>query len=98
MYKSSGDTSIDRERVSQIQTALRLGYRHFDGAEGYGTERELGAAIKESGVAREELFVTTKVGSSVRDIPNAIDASLQKLKLDYVDLSVLPSPSYQARS
>ena len=97
MFKQSGDSSIDRERVSQIKTAIQLGYRHLDGAEVYNTEPELGAAIKESGVPREKLFVTTKVGPTVRDIPSAIDASLKKLRLDYADLSALHQSSYPMR-
>jgi len=52
----------------------------------YNTERELGEAIKESGVEREKLFVTTKVFRNIKDIQNAIKTSLQKLQLDYVDL------------
>lgn len=53
----------------------------------YKTERELGIAIKESGVAREKLFVTTKVNNeNINDIAGAIKASLEKLQLDYVDL------------
>jgi diketogulonate reductase-like aldo/keto reductase len=53
----------------------------------YKTETELGTGIKESGVPREKLFVTTKVNnSSIHDIAGAIKTSLQKLQLDYVDL------------
>jgi diketogulonate reductase-like aldo/keto reductase len=55
----------------------------------YKTEGELGTAIKESGVAREKLFVTTKVDKgNIHDIQGAIKTSLAKLQLDYVDLSV----------
>lgn len=52
----------------------------------YNTEPELGAAIKESGIEREKLFVTTKVMTNVGDIEGAFAASLKKLGLDYVDL------------
>ena len=66
--------------------AIKLGYYHLDGAEVYNTERELGVAIKESGVSREKLFVTTKVMTNIKDIPSAIDTSLKKLGLGHVDL------------
>jgi diketogulonate reductase-like aldo/keto reductase len=65
----------------------------LDGAEAYGTEAELGLAIKESGIAREKLFVTTKVSKNIANIPNAIDTSLKKLQLSYVDLYVGPLAS-----
>jgi diketogulonate reductase-like aldo/keto reductase len=72
--------------VDSIKTATKLGYYHLDGAEIYQTEEELGQAIKESGVAREKLIVTTKVITNITDISQAIDTSLKKLQLDYVDL------------
>ncbi|PWY78396.1 Aldo/keto reductase [Aspergillus sclerotioniger CBS 115572] len=68
--------------------AIRLGYLHLDGAEIYGTEAELGLAIRESGEKREELFVTSKVGVSIADIPRAIDTSSRKLQLSYIDLDL----------
>lgn len=52
----------------------------------YKTETEVGTAIKESGVDRSELFVTTKVSPNIKDIPGAIKMSLEKLQLSYVDL------------
>ncbi|KAJ6186327.1 hypothetical protein N7519_007628 [Penicillium mononematosum] len=83
-FKTSGDTGINHELVESIKTATKLGYHHLDGAEVYQTEEELGQAIKESGVSREKLIVTTKVITNIADIPQAIDTSLKKLQLNYV--------------
>jgi diketogulonate reductase-like aldo/keto reductase len=75
-----------QDLIARLKLAFQLGIRHIDCAESYGTEREVGIAIQESGVAREELFITTKVGSGIKDIPGALNQSLAKLKLEYVDL------------
>ena len=58
--------------------ALEAGFRHLDCAEMYDNKAEVGKAIKESGVPREELFVTTKVADGIKDVPKAIDESLKK--------------------
>jgi diketogulonate reductase-like aldo/keto reductase len=50
------------EVITRIKTAIQNGFLHIDMVENYGTEEEVGIAIKESGVAREKLFITTKVG------------------------------------
>lgn len=52
----------------------------------YKNERELGIAIQESGVSRDKFFVTTKVVDNIDNVPAAMDASLEKFGLDYVDL------------
>ena len=66
--------------------AIDMGYYHQDGAEVYKTETELGTAIKNSGISREKLFLTTKVISNISDIPTALKTSLKKLQVDHVDL------------
>lgn len=86
-YKTERDSDMNRELIEAIKTAMTLGYSHLDGAEVYRTEEELGQAIRESGFPRAELFVTTKVyKTSIADIPAAIESSLKRLQLEYVDL------------
>ena len=58
----------------------------------YGTEEELGIALKEVNVPREEFFITTKVLSNIADPENALKTSLKKLQTDYVDCYLIHSP------
>jgi 2,5-diketo-D-gluconate reductase A len=79
-----------------VEQALAAGYRHLDTASSYGNEEAVGAAIRASGVPREELFVTTKLwiqaspGADV--VKAAFDTSLGKLGLDYLDLYLIHQP------
>ncbi|KXN85649.1 Putative reductase 1 [Leucoagaricus sp. SymC.cos] len=79
--------------TNMVKTALRLGYRHIDTAANYCDEISVGQAIHESGVPRQELFVTTKLASEDHwDPQRALETSLKKLGLDYVDLYLLHWP------
>lgn len=83
------------EAYQAVSTALNAGYRHIDTAAGYGNEESVGRAIKDSGIPREEIFVTTKLGSAAHGYQAAKDAlntSLAKLGLDYVDLYLVHWP------
>lgn len=82
------DGPIDLKLIKILKHALSKGFVHIDCADSYGTEREVGIAIKESGIPRNKLFVTTKVLDGWADVPKAIDASLERLQLEYVNLYV----------
>jgi diketogulonate reductase-like aldo/keto reductase len=81
-----------------VLAALQAGYRHIDTAAAYGNEESVGAAIRMSGIARDEIFVTTKLwNSDHRDPQRALDTSLRKLKFDYVDLYLIHYPVRERR-
>lgn len=89
----------DDEAKQSVLWALEAGYRHIDTASGYKNEEEVGEAIKESGIPREEIFLTTKLHNREHGYEKtkaAIDVSLEKLDTDYIDLLLIhwPNPIY----
>jgi 2,5-diketo-D-gluconate reductase A len=79
-----------------VSTALEAGYRHIDTAALYGNEEGVGEAIRESGLAREDVFVTTKVWNTDQGHDSALaalDASLDRLGMDFVDLYLIHWPT-----
>jgi len=90
-----GMQGLEEEAVSY---ALEIGYRHIDTAKIYGAEEGVGRAIKKSGIPREEIFVTTKLWNTDQGYDTAlaaIDESLGKLQLGYVDLHLIHWPYTQ---
>jgi diketogulonate reductase-like aldo/keto reductase len=84
--------------VRMVEQALRLGYRHVDTAEMYDNEREVGAGLRASGLARCQVFITTKIWPShfaPRELERAVKESLARLQLAEVDLLLLHWPNPQ---
>jgi len=85
----------EEETYNAVIAALQAGYRSIDTAKAYGNEEGVGKAIADSGIAREELFVTTKLWNDDHghdEALKAFDASLSKLGLDYLDLYLIHWP------
>ena len=80
------------ECVNAVRWALEAGYRHIDTAQAYGNEESVGEGLRESGIARDEVFVTTKFYPRQRDPVEAIEQSLRRLGLEYVDLYIIHWP------
>jgi len=80
------------ECVNAVRWALELGYRHIDTAQAYGNEESVGQALRESGVPRDEVFITTKFFPARDDPAAEIEGSLRRLGVDRVDLYIIHWP------
>jgi len=88
----------DADVPRAVNTAFELGYRHIDGAAAYGNEEGLGRAIRTCGLPRDELFITTKLRNPDQGYESALqalDISLGKLGLEYIDLYLIHWPCPQ---
>jgi len=91
-----GTWLIDKADAKQaVLNAVNIGYRHIDTAQDYFNEAEVASGIKDCGVSRNEIFLTTKLSAQYKSYKGsvaAIDGSLQLMGLDYVDLMIIHSP------
>ena len=91
-----GTWLIDDDKVADaVRSAVEIGYRHVDSAQAYGNERGVGEGVRNCGVPREQLFVTSKVAAEHKTYSTAaasIDETLQVTGLDYLDMMIIHSP------
>lgn len=90
-------TLKEDEAATNVRLAIEAGFRHIDTAQGYDNEDAVGQGIIDSGICREELFITTKVATNImregkESIRQSIENSLRKLKTDYLDLLLVHWP------
>ena len=81
------------EAENSVREALKMGYSLVDTANAYVNERAVGRGMKDSGVKREEIFLSTKLWASEYENPNAVDETLERLGVDYVDLLYIHQPA-----
>jgi diketogulonate reductase-like aldo/keto reductase len=85
----------DQQAGEAVKAATEIGYRHIDTAQAYQNEAGVGEGIRKCGVARSEMFVTTKLAAEIKSYTEAvasIDQSLRTMGLEYVDLMIIHSP------
>ncbi len=78
-----------------VKDAVKIGYRHIDTAQAYQNEKGVGKGVRNSGIDRKEIFVTTKLAAEIksyRDGVQSIDSSLETMGLDYIDMMIIHSP------
>jgi diketogulonate reductase-like aldo/keto reductase len=82
-----------RECEDAVRWALEAGYRHIDTAQAYGNEKSVGRALRDSGVPREDVFITTKFYPRKKDPAAEVQRSLERLGVDFVDLYIIHWPA-----
>ncbi|HGM4082882.1 TPA: aldo/keto reductase [Listeria monocytogenes] len=91
-----GTWMIENDVVAKaVNEAIKLGYRHIDTAQGYGNEKGVGDGIRDSGISREEIFLTSKIEADIKDYKEAvksIEDSLKQLDVEYIDMMIIHSP------
>ena len=91
-----GTYQIEPENTREaVKTALEVGYRHIDTAEMYGNEKEVGEGFRDSGLSRDDVFITSKLNNGFHaeaDVAKAIDQTLADLQMDRVDLFLIHWP------
>ena len=91
-----GTWFIPNDKVADaVKSAVKIGYRHIDTAQVYGNERGVGQGVRECGIARDELFVVSKVAAeckTYKETVASIDKSLSRMGLNYLDMMIIHSP------
>ena len=85
----------EKETEAAVKSAIAMGYRHIDTAQAYDNEAGVGAGVRNCGVPREELFVTSKIAAENKSYESAmesIDESFRAMGLDYIDMMIIHSP------
>ena len=92
----AGTWLIENDKVSDVvKNAIKIGYRHIDTAQAYENEVGVGKGIKEAGIKRSDIFITSKVAAEIKnyqDAKKSIEETLKKLDTDYVDLMLIHCP------
>lgn len=100
-WEKRGEPGLNDNLIKNLQFAIDVGFRHFDGAEVYNTNKEIGLLLNKSSLSRDQLFITDKFfsggpdlgeRSDYKDPYSALKGDLRDLQLDYVDLYLLHSP------